>query len=163
MTWIGWLNAKPDDRGVDPGWAAMATLGDEDDIEESIERAWLVWSRRQGETRRERIRFTPAVLAHYPLAIPLDICQRCLRWLPWPEELAIQPGWDLDHIVELQFGGLDHPSNLVRLCRPCHKAKPFPSEAMLDAGDPEAIRRFILAWVRSGPPAGKRPIWDGSP
>jgi 5-methylcytosine-specific restriction endonuclease McrA len=161
VTWIGWLRLKPGWH-LDPLDAALATIGDEDDLEEAIDRAWLGWSREHTETRRERIRFRPAALRHFPLTGPPDICQRCARWLPWPEELVTQPGWDLDHIVELQFGGLDHPSNLVRLCRPCHKAKPYPPDSMLDRGDDEEIRRFVLDWVRAGPPGGRRPQWNGS-
>jgi hypothetical protein len=142
VTWTGWL-------GVDPGvWlATYASLGDEDDIEERIERAWLV---RVTEPRRERIRFRESALLRFPLTMPIDICQRCLRWAGC-EDCA----WELDHIVELQYGGLDDPTNLVRLCVVCHRAKPHPPESTWD--DPEAMRQVALAWVRKGPAGGVRP------
>jgi hypothetical protein len=159
VTWIGWL-APGHGEFMQPRWAALATLGDEDELEQSIERAWLTWSRQNAPSHRERLRFRQPLLEHYPLTQPVDICQRCHRWLPWPDDVPNQPVWDLDHIVELQFGGLDHPANLVRLCRPCHKSKPFPSDALLDRDDVEGIRRFVLAWVRRGPPGGVREKWD---
>lgn len=151
MTWIGWL--APDDQGwINPVWLGLAELGDEQELEDVIERAWLA---RTLQPARRRLRFPDPVLAFYPLTQPDDVCARCLRVFP-----VENARWDLDHIVELQFGGLDDPCNLVRLCRPCHKAKPYPPESMLDRADPEEMRRFILAWVRNGPPGGVKIPWD---
>ncbi|HEX7346194.1 MAG TPA: HNH endonuclease signature motif containing protein [Candidatus Limnocylindrales bacterium] len=150
MTLIGWLSPDRDDGWINAQWLAMARIGDELELEDVIERAWLA---RVLTPARKRQRFPPRVLVHYPLTQPDDSCQRCLR------SLFGFGVWDLDHIVELQFGGIDHPSNLVRLCRPCHKAKPYPPESMVDA---EEIRRFVLAWVRRGPAGGEREPWDGS-
>lgn len=149
MTWIGWLGPRSD-GSVSAGWLAMASLGDEQELEDVIERAWLarVW-----RPPRKRSRFHDDVLAQYPLTQPEFICQRCNRAF-----VAEGARWDLDHIVELQYGGLDHPSNLVRLCVPCHRSKPLPPESIL--GDTEAMRRYILAWVRMGPPGGVREHWD---
>lgn len=43
-------------------------------------------------------------------------CYLCGRWFP-ADKL------ELDHVVELIDGGVDHPSNIKAACRPCHKAK----------------------------------------
>ena len=127
---------------------------DEDDIEERIERAWLAVVMEPGSRRR---RFGRADLAGYPFTQPADICQRCERWTG-DEDM----GWELDHIVELQFGGLDHPSNLVRLCWVCHRDKPLPTERTW--GDPEAMRELVVAWIRRGPLGGRRvPLRDALP
>lgn len=149
MTLIGWLHPH-DDGSIIPGWLALAELGDEMELEDVIERAWL---QRVLTPVRDRIKFSDATLRHYPLTQPEDICVRCERWFP-----VEGARWDLDHIVELQFGDIDHPANLVRLCRPCHKAKPYPPESSW--GDPEAMRRFILGWIRAGPDGGVRAKWD---
>lgn len=145
---IGWL-APQSDGWINPVWLTLAAVGDEWEMEESIERAWLA---RTWVPKRVRQRFHVSVLEAYPLTQPPDICSRCHRWTG-DGDLA----WDLDHIVELQFGGLDHPSNLIRLCRPCHQTKPLPPEALWD--DDEGMRRYALAWVRRGPRDGRREPW----
>ncbi len=142
MTWIGWLH--PDDRGwVNPVWVSLAVLGDEQDMEERIERAWLAqvapWS---GHRRR----FADGILRQYPLTQPKDNCQRCNRWTGDEDE-----PWELDHMVELVYGGLDDPTNLVRLCTPCHRDKPLPPDET--RGDHEAMRAFVIDWLRRGPVA----------
>lgn len=150
---IGWL--QDIDGWVNPVWAAIATYWDEQDsADERIERAWLY--RFPDPPVQKRRRWTPRLLAeHYPFTQPIDVCQRCGRWTgDW------DVAWQLDHIVELQYGGLDHPSNLVRLCVPCHSRKPHPPETAW--GDPEAMRQFIVAWVRRGPAAGRPEPFDWS-
>ena len=117
MTLIGWLHPNQD-GWINPYWLGLAMLGDEMELEAVIERAWL---ERVLVPTRNRRRFSRELLQAYPLTQPIDICARCQRWTGnW------EIGWDLDHIVELQYGGIDHPANLIRLCRPCHKAKPHP-------------------------------------
>ena len=147
MTWIGWL--APDDSGrVNAVWAALAVLGDEDDMEERIERAWLA---RVAPYNGHRRRFADGILRQYPLTQPKDICQRCNGWTgDWDE------AWELDHMVELVYGGQDDPTNLVRLCECCHREKPLPPGET--RGDPEAMRRFVIDWIRRGPPGGRRPV-----
>lgn len=75
-------------------------------------------SQRYGRKRR---RFSQAMLSAYALTQPPDVCQRCGAVSPdGPQEL--------DHMMEMVYGGPDHPHNLIRLCSRCHRDKPLPSE-----------------------------------
>ena len=137
---FSWLGPNPPAY-----WIALKVVLDEWDMEERIERAWLAevtpaWDRR-------RRRFSRRLLAHYPLTQPQDNCQRCLRWTGSEDD-----PWQLDHIVELYAGGMDHPSNLLRLCDWCHRAKPLtPMDVPA-----EDRRLIIMRWVQVGPPGGRQ-------
>ena len=153
MTWIGWIPRQ--DGQLNLSWFALMVLGDEADLEERIERAWLQRIRSPRPHPRRR-RFRDDVLGHYPFTQPPDICQRCLRWI------AGGLAWDLDHLVELQYGGIDDPTNLVRLCWVCHREKPLPPEHAWD--DPEAMRELAVDWIRRGPANGVRtPLLEAMP
>jgi 5-methylcytosine-specific restriction protein A len=41
----------------------------------------------------------------------------------WGEWTPIKRGWDVDHILAVEDGGTDHPSNLRLLCTRCHKER----------------------------------------
>lgn len=139
MNWPG-PKPMPTDIALEVAWA-------ERDAEDQLELAWLqVLAEPLGRRRR---RFGDAILQQYPLTQPPDICARCRRWTCDEDE-----AWDLDHMVELQGGGLDHPANLVRLCHLCHRAKPLPPDSMWD--EPAAWRAFILRWVTAGPGPNER-------
>lgn len=89
-------------------------------------------------SRRRRRHFGQRVLASFPLTQPPFRCQRCgvVAWT----------ALELDHMVELWDGGIDHPYNLLRLCSLCHRSKP-----LFDQLPSQAEKRLaVLAWAAAG-------------
>lgn len=92
--------------------------------------------------RQRRRHFSQATLERYPLTQPPERCQRC--GATDPDGLPLE----LDHVMELAYGGPDHPHNLIRLCGRCHRAKPLPEHL---EGSFVEWRLAILVWVTARP------------
>lgn len=59
-------------------------------------------------------------------------CHICGRTIDWA-------WYECGHIVDRSHGGINHPSNLVVMCRPCNQVKPG-----------HATRAEYNAWIDSG-------------
>jgi len=88
-----------------------------------------------------------------------ETCQQCK---------AQNVAFDVHHIVSRQRGGSNDPSNLITLCRPCHrKAEKSGPDMEQETRGRDSLAALMTeqgkrgGWVNSGPKAG-RPAMPGA-